>query len=340
MVAVVTGGTGFIGGHLVEVLRSRGVEVRLLRRAESRRGAGMDDASTHFVDFADAEALTHSPVWRGVTHCFHLGAATRARSAAEFERHNVAPTRHIARALAARGDTPPRLVYLSSLAASGPAPAADSPRRETDEPAPVEAYGASKLAGERAVAEFADRVPVTVIRPAAVYGPRDRDFLEAFRQALAPIAVYAAPAEQRLSIVHVRDVVGAVLAAADSPAAVGRTYFVAAERSVSWRELYGAVAAAAGRSLRAVQLPAWTLAAGAALGPLFARRGTVPLVSPHKVALARPRWWTCDASRARAELGWHAAVSFDDGVRETYAWYRDAGWLPAHSGVAGSIAPR
>jgi nucleoside-diphosphate-sugar epimerase len=328
MIAVLTGGTGFVGSHLVTALRAAGARVRLLRRPGSAPAVVPPDVETHVVDLADARAVTRSPVWDGATHCFHLGAATRARSARAFEWHNVVPTRHVVAACADRGTVSPRLVFVSSLAAAGPAPAADRPRREDDAAAPIEAYGASKLAAERVVCAAGDRVPATIVRGAAVYGPRDRDFLEAFRQAQAPLAVYAAPADQVMSVVHVDDLVRALMLAAERTVAVGRTYFVAAAQPVTWRELYRAVADAAGVALRTVQLPAWSLRAAAAVSPLLASGDRPPLISPAKAALARPRWWTCDTTRARAELGWRDDVPFADGVRATYDWYCAAGWLP------------
>lgn len=328
MIAVITGGTGFIGSHLVTALRAAGARVRILRRPESGPSQSPPgNVETHVVDLGDARAVAASPVWDGATHCFHLGAATRARSVSEFEHYNVTPTRNLAAACAERGAGAPRFVLVSSLAAAGPARSAELPRREDDASEPIESYGASKLAAERAALGYSDRVAVTIVRAAAVYGPRDRDFLEAFRQALAPIGVYAAPADQAFSLVHVNCLVRAVVAAAHAPMAAGRTYFVGSARPVTWRELYRAVAAAAGTSVRAVQLPAWTLRAAATLSPLFARGGRVPLVSPAKVALTHPRWWTCDSTRARTELGWRDEVALADGVRSTYEWYCDAGWL-------------
>ena len=236
MIAVITGGTGFIGSHLVAALRATGARVRVLRRPESGRAEPLPDGvETHVVDLADAGAVMRSRVWEGATHCFHLGAATRARSVTEFEHHNVASTRHLAAACASRGAVAPRFVLLSSLAAAGPSSAADRPRQESDTPSPVEPYGVSKLAAEHVLFAHTDQLPVTVIRAAAVYGPRDRDFLEAFRQAQAPVGVYAAPADQAFSMLHVDDMVRAIIAAAHAPRAVGRTYFVGGERPVTWR---------------------------------------------------------------------------------------------------------
>lgn len=330
MIAVLTGSTGFIGSHLVDALRAQGAEVRALRRPGSRTAAAHADMTTYVVDLSDRTAVEGCRAWDGATHCFHLGGATKARTAADFVASNVLPTRRIAEALAARGADGPHLIFASSQAAAGPADSPERPRREDDAALPMEGYGESKLAAEQAIHASGTDLRATVVRAASVYGPRDRDFLQVFRQACRRVAFYAAPADQQFSIVHVRDVVAALLAAATTPAAVGRTYFVANAAPVTWRELYRGVAQLAGARPLEVQIPGALLAAAAFFadrGPL--RGADAPLLTSHKVALSRPRWWLCDASRAHAELLWAPTVTLEEGLRATYDWYCAAGWLRA-----------
>jgi nucleoside-diphosphate-sugar epimerase len=230
------------------------------------------------------------------------------------------------------------VVIVSSQAAAGPASSLDRPVREEDSPRPVEAYGRSKLEAEECVRLYEGRLETTVIRPAAVYGPRDRDFLAAFKQGARRIAVHAAPREHRFSLVHVADLVRAITLAAEHPAAVGRTYFVADDPPVSWRELYAAIASAssASRALE-LQLPSTLLAAGGVAGDVLSSiTGIHSLANHNKTILARQRWWTCDSSRIRHELGWSPAIPLQRGVRETYLWYLRAGWLRAPRGGAAS----
>ena len=131
-----------------------------------------------------------------------------------------------------------------------------------------------------------------------------------------------------------------MLLAAERPEAVGRTYFVASEPPTTWRGLYEEIGRAAGTEPIQLHLPLALLGALAVAADAFGALTGRPagLLNRNKVALARPAAWVCDASRIRRELGWIPAVPLQQGVRETYLWYRDAGWLrtPASQTIAAS----
>ncbi len=329
VIAVVTGSTGFIGSHLVDALLARGADVRALYRPETSRHRRDPRAEPYEVDLLDDRALRSSKVWHDATHVFHLAGVTRGRRLAHFRAGNVDPTVNLLAALAAYAGGTPRIVLVSSQAAAGPASAPDAPVRESDSPRPVEPYGQSKLEAEQALLRY-PALGATVVRPAAVYGPRDRDFLHAFRQAAGRIALFAAPRDQLFSIVHVSDLVRAILLAGDEPAARGHRYFVGNDEPTTWRALYAAIAAAAGAHPRTIQLPLGGLRIGAALMDAVALvTGRTFLASRARIALANPRWWLCDSSRARTELGWRAEVALNEGVRDTHLSYLSAGWMRA-----------
>jgi nucleoside-diphosphate-sugar epimerase len=328
MIAVVTGSTGFIGSHLVDALLARGDTVRALVRPETPLDRRDPRIPCWEADLLDDRSVRSAGIWDGATHVFHLAGITKGRTLAEFRAGNVFPTVNLLAALAAREMPRPRVVLLSSQAAAGPAKSAEAPVRETDRPVPVEAYGRSKLQGEQAAIRYGDSLPITVVRPAAVYGPRDRDFLRVFRQALRPVALHAAPQRQLFSLVFVSDLVRALLLAAESEAAAGQTYFVGGDRPVSWRELYDAIAAAGGSSPRQLQVPLAAVRAAARGGDLLSViTGRATLLNHNKAALARQRFWLCDSSAAREQLGWFPVVPLQEGVRETYLSYLQAGWL-------------
>jgi len=143
------------------------------------------------------------------------------------------------------------------------------------------------------------------------------------------MAIHAVPRENRFSIVHVSDLVTALLLAGERVEAVGRTYYVANDRAPSWGELYAEIASAAScvRTLD-LQVPLPAIAAAGVAGDLLsAVTGWHTLANRHKTRLARPRWWLCDPERAHVELGWKAAIPLQHGVRETYLWYLASRWM-------------
>ena len=341
MIALVTGSSGFVGSHLVEALAGAGWTVRRLLRADAAASgapSALPDAlarrvETYAAPLADAEALGRSPGLDGVDAVFHVAGVTKRRTLAEFRAGNVAPTAALLDALAARardGRGPrPRFVFVSSQAAGGAAHALDRPRSERDAAEPVGAYGHSKREAERLVAAHPGEIPWTIVRPSAVYGPRDRDFLPVFRHAARGMALYPGTRHAWLSLVYVDDLARALVLAATSPQAVGGTYFVAGDERVPWPAVYAAAGAAAGRRVRLeLDAPAVALAAAGIAGDAWsALTGRPVLVTREKLRLGRPRWWCCSAARARLELGWVPAVGLMEGARRTYAWYRTQGML-------------
>jgi nucleoside-diphosphate-sugar epimerase len=272
--------------------------------------ASMDDAGSLERAVAGADAV------------FHLAAVTSAVDPAAYHRVNVEGTARLLDAIARRAPAA-RLVFCSSQAAAGPT-RDGRPLTEADRPAPITTYGASKLAAEQLVSGADGRH--VIVRPPAVYGPRDVDILAAFRLARRGLAVRIGPPGQRLAIVHVRDLVSGLLLAATVDHARG-IYFVSGG-TARWDELVGGIGSAVGRRVRIVAAPPFVPRIAAALSRAAARlTRSKPLLTTDRVRdLVQPDW-SCDDMRARRDLGYQPAIALADGLRETAAWYREQGWL-------------
>ncbi len=314
---LVTGGTGFIGAHLLERLSALGAPVRALVRRAVQLPAGVEPVRG---DLASGDGLADAV--RGADTVIHLAGVTKALRAADYYSGNSAATRNLARALAGRGV---RFVHVSSLAAIGPS-ADGAPVREDAAPHPPATYGKSKLEAERAVRELTP--DAVIVRPAVVYGPRDTDVFQLLKSISRGVIVEIAGGERFFSAIYVKDLVEGILAAARSPRAAGRDYFLAHPKPLSWRDLSSAAARIMRRVPRVLPIPfPLALAAGACAEAAARLTGKPGIVSREKVREARFPFWTCDTTRATAELGFTAPTAIEAGLTETLAWYKEAGWL-------------
>jgi len=321
--ALITGASGFVGGHLAERLSGQGWRVRALVRASSdtaRLRALGAELATGSLDDADAIAAAAD----GADTVFHLAARTTAPSAAEFHRANVEGTRNVARAAARAGTRPRRLVYLSSYAACGPS-VNGRPRGMDETPAPLTAYGRTKLEGEAAAREAeAAGVELLVLRAPSVYGPGDRAFLPVFRLARRALAPIPTGPVRRLHMVYVHDLVLALANAAD--AAPG-TYAVAEPVAHAYGELVDEIGRAVrGRPPLHVPIPAAVLKAGGAvaerLGGVLKTGG---VFSREKADEMLAEGWVCDLTGSERLLP--RATPLAEGTAETARWYRTQGWI-------------
>jgi nucleoside-diphosphate-sugar epimerase len=317
-----TGATGFVGGHLAEALLGAGHDVACLVRTPAK-AADLQARGARLVagDLDDAAALGRLLEGAEVLH--HVAGVIAARTPAEFERVNRAGTFALARQALAAGVR--RMVYVSSLAVSGPA-LPGRPLEEADRDQPVTPYGRSKQAGEEAVR--ASGIAYTIVRPPAVYGPRDRELLRVFRLARRRLVPLLGDGRQELSFVHAADLARALAAAGESEATLGRTYHAAHPEVVTQGAFVEAVARALGLTVRTVRVPA-PLVRGAlwTTGWMARLRGRATLLSPDKADELLAPAWTCSSAALARDAGWRAAIALEQGLRETAEWYQAAGWL-------------
>jgi len=334
---LVTGANGFIGSHVVDQLLARGDAVRCLVRATSARTWLADrDVELTEGDLAQPDTLASA-----VADCdcvIHLAGRTRALSYNEFVQANSIGVRNMVRAAAAQ-TTPPVVVMVSSLAAAGPAENGH-PRVESDEPRPVSNYGRSKLAGEREAQALAGQVPISIVRPPIVIGPRDRATLNLFRP-IKRFRVHVVPGfrQRRFSLIHTADLADALLRVADRGARlpaiatadnVGQgIYYAAADEQPTYRELGRLLGCALDRPYAVrLHLPepvVWTVGGISDLAGRLVRRPAALSIDKVREALAGD--WICSDNRLRRDLAFAPAKTLPEWIQETVRWYREAGWL-------------
>jgi nucleoside-diphosphate-sugar epimerase len=325
MRALVTGASGFIGSNLVDRLLAEGAQVKCLVRPRSNlTWLGSPHLTLVSGDFHDPASL--GPAVVDVDVVFHVAGATRAARRAGYFQGNLEATCNLLRACEDYGPEDQKFLFISSLAAAGPSPGL--PLTEDLEPHPVSAYGESKLAAERAILAFGRTRPVIVIRPPAVYGPRDRDTFRLFKSVQRGLHVIPGLSAQKVSLVHVEDLVTGVLLAVRSEQAPGRVYYICGEGQHDWQTVGDYLGRALGRRFGTLYVP-WGVMRLVALGGSLASQFTrIPtLLSLDKLRDIRQSNWLCSNERAKAEIGFQPAIDLLTGLATTAAWYKKMGWL-------------
>ena len=326
MKAVITGSNGFIGSSLMAALLAKGNEVRCLVRSKPR--ASTEAARRFVIDYSDPESIIQSGALEGVDIVFHLAGVTKHLTLEGFRAGNVIPTHSLLEALKRQNPSLQRFVLVSSQAAAGPAPSEFDPVTESHTPTPIEDYGRSKLEAENLLRDAHLPFPYTIIRPAAVYGPRDVDFLPLFKQIKAGRGIYPGNKDSYISLIHVSDLVDGILLASITAAAANNTYFLTHEVAVTWEHVYKAVATALKKSIWEFNIPFPIIAFAGKLGDLYSKvSGTIPILNSKKIELARPKYWICSPEKAINELNFTAHIPMLEGMESTYKWYIDHNWV-------------
>ena len=317
---LVTGGTGFVGSHLLDSLSARGEPARCLLRptpVARRLPPGIEAAPG---DLITGQGLDRA--LDGVDSVIHLAGVTKALSPAAYYQGNAHATQTLANALQGRSI---RFVHVSSLGAIGPS-LDGAPVSEDAIPHPLTNYGRSKLEGERIARAL---VPdCVVVRPPVVYGPRDKDLFRIFKSIARGMVLEISGGDRFFSAIYVHDLVDGLLNASRHPDAPGRDYFLASATPFAWSELSAAAARIMGCRPRLVRVSvpiARAIGFGAELWSHLARNPGI--ISREKVAEASCRAWICDTRRAAAELDFIASTPLATGLAQTLAWYKEAGWL-------------
>jgi nucleoside-diphosphate-sugar epimerase len=340
MRALVTGASGFIGPHLVKQLTSNGVSVKcLVRTSSDLRQLERLKPKLVYGDVMDPASLTPA-----VSECdvvYHVAGLTKSVPPEVMWQVNELGVRNVAQACANQ-EVPPVLVVLSSVAAVGPAPR-ERPLTESDPAKPVSKYGVSKRKGELAAFEFADRVPISIVRAPIVFGEGDLDGLALFK-CISKCRLHMLPTirNYRFSLIHAADLSNAMMLVANKGDRISASdsdkgiFFAAAEENPTYGN-YGRMMGMAIGVKRVVLLPnppttIWLIGA---FSELYSRvSGRAQIMNWDKTREALAGSWACSAERLNFQVGYRTEMPLAERLSQTVSWYVDQGHLPKRTIVS------
>jgi nucleoside-diphosphate-sugar epimerase len=324
MKALITGGTGFIGSHLINhLIDKKNAEVYALVR-DLNNLKWLEGMDIHFLH-GDLFSIPSLPT--SIDYVFHIAGMTKARKVADYYTVNQHGTASLFQALQAQNIKPKRIILLSSTAAAGPS-RDGNPVKEDDLPHPVTAYGESKLLGEREALKFKQDIPLIIIRVGAVYGPRDEDFLVYYKSIKKGFLLSQAFQESRYQVCYIKDLINAFDLCIQKELTSGEIINIANPHHVTWDEFGNAIGDILGKKPVTIRCPYFLLKLSAVVLEATAALTKKPSIFDRdKLTAIMQAGWLTDTTKAEQLLSFTPQFSLKQGLQETLKWCVDQGWL-------------
>lgn len=326
MEILITGATGFVGSHVADRLVELGHTVRALTRSTSST-KWLADKPIKVVqgNMLDIESLREAV--EGTDVVIHIAGTTAARDKKGFFEGNQLSTRNLLEAVRKFNPGIKQFIHASSQTAVGPS-LDGTPVTETTPPHPITTYGMSKRAAEEECERMREHFPITILRLAAVYGPRDTailTFFQTVKQGLKPLIGFR---DKYVNLVHISDIVHSFELAMTREEAKNQTYLIGAEQHYSWREVSNLTCAILEKRAFTLRLPHALVYTVAGFSEVFNMMKKKPSVlNWEKGKDIVQAHWTCSVEKAVKEMGYRQQMSLDQGIRHTTEWYKQQQWM-------------
>lgn len=320
----ITGGTGFIGSHLIDhFLDYMDTEIYALVRDRNNLKwlTGLN------IIPLEGDLLNIPSLPSDIDYVFHIAGSIKANKMADYYTVNLQGTASIFQSLISQQISPKKVVYLSSLAASGPSEGG-KPVLEDDEPRPVSPYGKSKLDGEIEALKFKERIPIVIPRVGAVYGPRDRSFVPYFKTIKKGILASIGSSRQMISLIYIKDLVRALELCIQKETESGDIFNIADPQAYCSDEMGFVAAKILDVKLKKIKFPIPLAYAAAFVSEIIGKINKNPGVfNRQRFHELKQETWLADSTKAREVLTFSPRYSLQKGVEETINWYLEHGWL-------------
>jgi len=324
MKAFITGGTGFIGSHLINYLMNhKDINIYALVR-DLNNLKWLKGLNIHFLK-GDIFSIPSLP--EDIDYVFHIAGSTKSNKSADYYTVNQQGTASLFQSLDSQKIYPKKIIYLSSLAAVGPS-SEERPIKENDLPHPVTPYGKSKLLGEPEALKFIDKFSIVILRVGPVFGPRDEDFLSFFRFIKKGILPHIGSKQSLYSLCYVKDLIKVMDLCTKKDLKSGEIINIANPKPYSWDELGKVAGQAMGKTLKRVNFPLPIVYLIVLISELRSKITKKPsALNRHKYKEMKERFWIADVKKAQEKLSFSPQFTLQEAIQETTDWYFKHGWL-------------
>lgn len=324
---LITGANGFVGGHLVEKFIKEGYKVKCLvhRNLDFINNISKINIEIYHGSITEPETLKDTV--KDVDYIFHTSAVLRAIDTATYYNVNQIGTKNLIETAYRENKGLKKFVYISSQAASGPCENGVCKNADSENN-PVSDYGKSKLMGEQEVLKFKDKMPVVILRPSAIYGPRDEDLFPFFRFGSAGIfPIISGDGNCRMQLLFIKDLVEICHIITSKEDIKGNLYFISEEKQYTWYDICDLIQKVSQKKVRKIVLPKSIVASAAYISEKLCKLRNKPAVfNRQKVTELRQKYWVFDISRTIKDFG-YKFTNFEIGSKITYNWYKENNWL-------------
>lgn len=325
-IAVVTGGTGFVGSHLVDLLITKNFEVRcIIRKTSSLKWLEGKNVKIYNSGLFDKAGLAE--VLKDADYLFHVAGVVRSKTKEGFFKGNVETTKNLLEVISELNNKIKRVVIVSSLTACGPSKNG-KPVTEETVPQPITTYGKSKLAEEKLAQEYMKKIPITICRAPAIYGEREADIYAMFKGVSKGVMTLVGFNNKKLSLIHGRDFVNGLYLSAISEKAKNQIYFISSEEIYDWSQVSDAMEKAVGKKAFRLKIPHSIIYIVGGISHIANYFSSKPATfNFEKAKDFVQESWTCDTSKAIRDIGYTQQISLEDGMKSTADWYKEHKWL-------------
>lgn len=319
MKVLLTGASGFVGHHLVELLYNEGFEIRCLVRKTSKIDEIKDKVKLVYGDVTTPSSLDEAV--KDIDYIIHLAGLVKATNSQQYYQVNTLGTINLFNAVLNNNPNIKRFVYISSQAASSPS---EIPIKENTPPNPVTSYGKSKLETEKFLEQNLNKIPITIIRPSAVYGPYDKEFLPVYKLINKGFEILVRGGKTKISMVYAKDLAKSIFLAMLSEKTIGKKYFSAHPTPIYLYEFYNSIKKALGKKFTIkIPIPIPLLYTFAFVNTIFSKIVNQPSMFNFEKVNEIKNSWVCSPENLINDTGMVYEYDIERGIEETIKWALD-----------------